>query len=693
MSRSVVALAHAVVALLFAAETHAGETTTDVAAGDQTEVTVRALPRAAPRTETAVQAEAASEAAGTQGDAVKAIQTLPGLGRGSAGSGDVIAWGSPPRESKVYLDEVEIPRLFHGSGIRSVMPAPLLDTVAVSPGAFGVEQGDSVGGIVHLASSEIDDARPSAVLHADMLDAGAIASAPLPLPHSAVRAAGRYGYVDRWLPQTIDRDAFGLVVVPSYWDAQADASFTLGSGASFRLASIVSSDASRTAIGAVDPSAVRSEQADVRFGRVYARYEKRGGDGSEATITPYFGRDTNDVTDQFGSLPSELFVSSTTLGVRAKERTRLSDAFVVTLGADVAFTGAHVTRTGSPAVPRREGDPYPFGTPPGAAYGHDDYDARIASSAPYATLAAKLGAFTFEPGIRLDGMLIESTRNRPPLGTVPDVAASTLKGVVDPRATVEYAASRRATLFVSAGRYHQAPDVSDLGAVFGNPALGPEHATHVALGERARLTRTTTVELVAFSKWLEDVPARSPDPTPPISESIVGAGTGRAYGVQLFLRQRPIYGFSGFFSATLSRSERQDPGKAVRLSDYDAPLVAALGAEKTLGAFRFGVRARYASGPPRTAVVGAYYDIASARFAPELGPTNGIRLPSFFQLDLRCDYLIPFAEDGEVDVYIDALNVTARQNAEEYVYSSDFRTRGVVTGQPALAIAGVSVKL
>jgi hypothetical protein len=229
--------------------------------------------------------------------------------------------------------------------------------------------------------------------------------------------------------------------------------------------------------------------------------------------------------------------------------------------------------------------------------------------------------------------------------------------------------------------------------LFGNPALGPERATHLALGERARLTRTTSVELVTFSKWLQAVPARSADPSPRVSESIVGAGTGRAYGVQLFLRQRPIRGFSGFLSATLSRSERQDPGQAVRLSDYDAPLVAALGAEKTLGAFRFGLRARYASGLPRTPVVGAYYDLAAARYAPELGPTNTIRLGSFFQLDLRCDYRIPISEDGEVDAYIDALNVTAHQNPEEYVYSSDFRTRGIVSGLPSLAIVGVSVKL
>jgi hypothetical protein len=91
--------------------------------------------------------------------------------------------------------------------------------------------------------------------------------------------------------------------------------------------------------------------------------------------------------------------------------------------------------------------------------------------------------------------------------------------------------------------------------------------------------------------------------------------------------------------------------------------------------------------------VGAYYDLATARYAPELGPTDTIRLGSFFQLDLRCDYRLSISEEGEVDAYVDALNVTTHQNAEEYVYSSDFRTRGIVTGLPSLVVAGVSVRL
>jgi hypothetical protein len=248
-------------------------------------------------------------------------------------------------------------------------------------------------------------------------------------------------------------------------------------------------------------------------------------------------------------------------------------------------------------------------------------------------------------------------------------------------------------LVAAGGRYHQAPDPQDLGAVFGNPSLLPQSATHLTFGERFRFLRRTSVDLLVFSKWLADLPARSADPTPALSQAIVQSGLGRAYGVQLMVRQGEVAGFSGFFSATLSRSERTDPGKPERLSDYDSPLVLALVAQKAFGAFRVALRGRYATGLPRTPVTAAYYDLAADRFVPVLGATNTTRLGNFVQLDLRLDRRFHFGDGGALTLYVDLLNVTFRKNQEEYVYSSDFQERGTITGLPTLAVVGASVEL
>src|SRR5436190_24061141 len=68
-----------------------------------TVVTVRGAPRALAPVSLTLSGEKAAEGAGTQGDPLKALQSLPGLGRGGPGA-DFIAWGSEPRESRFELD-------------------------------------------------------------------------------------------------------------------------------------------------------------------------------------------------------------------------------------------------------------------------------------------------------------------------------------------------------------------------------------------------------------------------------------------------------------------------------------------------------------------------------------------------------------------------------------------------------------
>jgi hypothetical protein len=186
---------------------------------------------------------------------------------------------------------------------------------------------------------------------------------------------------------------------------------------------------------------------------------------------------------------------------------------------------------------------------------------------------------------------------------------------------------------------------------------------------------------------------RARDPMPTDTRAIVQSGEGRAYGVQLLVRQGEIAGFSGFLSATISRSERTDAGGHRRLSDYDSPMLLALAAQKTFGAFRIALRARYATGLPRTPVTSAYYDLGADRSVPVVGATNATRLGDFVQIDVRFDRRFALGDTAALTFYVDLLNVTLRRNQEEYVYSSDFRERGTITGLPTLAVVGASVEL
>jgi hypothetical protein len=142
-------------------------------------------------------------------------------------------------------------------------------------------------------------------------------------------------------------------------------------------------------------------------------------------------------------------------------------------------------------------------------------------------------------------------------------------------------------------------------------------------------------------------------------------------------------------SYSLMRSERVDrPGGPTRLFDFDQTHILTAVASLNLGAgFELGGRARYTSGFPRTPVVGRLYDARRDLYHPVFGGHNEIRLPSFFQVDLRLAKRWKLA-GSELETYVDVQNVSDRRNAEEVVWSNDFTRRGYIRGLPLLPVAG-----
>ena len=164
--------------------------------------------------------------------------------------------------------------------------------------------------------------------------------------------------------------------------------------------------------------------------------------------------------------------------------------------------------------------------------------------------------------------------------------------------------------------------------------------------------------------------------------------------MQVLLRQQPWHGFFGWVAYTVSRSERLDtPGSSWRLFDYDQPLVLTVVASKEVRAWTVGLRFRYATGLPRTPVTGAFYDAKDDLYQPVFGPQNSIRLPAFWQLDLRVDRSFLLGESARLLVYVEGLNVTNRTNGDEYIYNADYTRRGTIAGLPAIAVVGARIDL
>src|SRR5262249_29988141 len=156
-------------------------------------------------------------------------------------------------------------------------------------------------------------------------------------------------------------------------------------------------------------------------------------------------------------------------------------------------------------------------------------------------------------------------------------------------------------------------------------------------GGAFQLTETLTTEVTAFLAESEDLVTRSQADSPLIAHALDQQGKGRSFGTQFLVRQQQVGRFFGWLSYSILRSQRRDaPDLGWRLFDYDQSHVfTALGSYDLGAGFEVGARFRYATGYPRTPVLGAYYYGRGDSYEPVFGAHNSIRIPPFLSLDVR----------------------------------------------------------
>ena len=154
---------------------------------------------------------------GTQGDTLKAVQNLPGVARAPFGIGLLPVWGSAPADTRVYIDGVNVPVLYHFGGLRSTVNSEMIDALTFVPGGYQADHGLGLGGIV-----DVDTRRPRTDgLHGyaqmDLLDGSLMLEGPITKTLSFA-VAGRRSWIDATLP-LFTTSTFQLS--PVYYDYQA----------------------------------------------------------------------------------------------------------------------------------------------------------------------------------------------------------------------------------------------------------------------------------------------------------------------------------------------------------------------------------------------------------------------------------------------------------------------------------------
>ena len=628
-------------------------------------------------------ADAAARQAGTGGDALKAVASAPGVARGAAGTRELVVWGASANDTAVLLDDVPVPALFHLGGWRSIVPTELVASMAIDRAGYAAPWSGATGGLIRVSSRELPTTA-GATAAIDPIDAGLVAWRRLGPVRVAV--GGRASYLDRTVGALLDGPTLARIPIPRWADAQVLAQWTDGVDRVDGFA-LGAGDRLDRALPALDPAAAKLDRRREDVARLALGWRRRLAAG-EARVRLWAGLDRRVRDQRFGAVPARAETTTRSLGVRA-ERQATRTGIVAVAGLDAHLALSRHTRSGSLSIPTREGDVSIFGQPPGDDVAADAWAAITGDVGGYLQLDVVRGPLTVSPGLRVDAWVVGASRVTPVVGATPAIGWQDVAVTLEPRLAAQL---RRGavTASIALGRYHQPRRPDDASAVFGTPVLGVERAWHAAATVAYALP-TVDLELTGWGRANAGLVARDPSSTPQRAAVLTQDGVGRAAGVELVARLRRWRGLSGWLAYGFTSSTRRDaPELPWRRFEREQPHQLTLVAVYERDRWAVSARARYASGEPRTDVVGAFWDARGGRYQPIVGPIYDLRLPAFIQLDLRGERAVRL-HGATAALYVEIENLTGRANAEEVVWSGDFATRGYLEGLPLLALAGARV--
>jgi TonB family protein len=610
---------------------------------------------------------------GTRGDALRAVELLPGVGRPAFGAGVLLVRGSAPRDSGVFLGGSPIPQLYHFGGLTSVVNSRLLDRIDFYPGNFSVRYGRQIGGVLETTFRDPATDGFHGVLDVNLLDTSVLVEGPITDTWS-VAAAARRSYIDFFFREIVPKDAFDVVSAPVYWDYQLLTTYKPSNTDKVSFAFYGSSDGIELILSQPldgDPAIRGDFDQNTQFHRGQATWRHAISEAVDQEVMVSFGPSLVNF-----ALGDSLQFSATgwQLYGRTEWTGRLNPRATITGGIDMFFQPFEIEYTGPP-VQQDEGNPNrsnPFATQP--------------------TETVSASGVGFRPGAYLEG----NFEPIGPLRVVPGVRLDYFRDIdswaINPRVASILSVTDTTRLKGGVGLFSQPPDFAESSKQLGNPNLDPVNSLHTSLGVEQDLGPGISLGLEGYYKHLWNMVVGTVAGVDPV---FVNEGLGRIYGLEVSGRVQPRgRPFFGFLSYTLSRSERRDrSGEPWRLFDFDQTHILSAAAVYMLGrGWEVGGAFRLVSGNPDTAITGGVFNDNAGVYTPVYGPVNGTRSSLFHRLDVRLEKKWTF-ESWRLAFYVDVQNVYNRQNQEGLLYNYNFTDSAVLPGLPIIPSLGLRGEL
>ena len=605
---------------------------------------------------------------GTRGDALTSIKSLPGVANADApgaGPGLLVIRGAAPEDSKITIDGVEIPILYHFFGLQSVVPSEFIDTIEFSPGGFGVEQGRATGGHIDIVTRHESVPEAEGFAELSFINFAGFLQGPVSHEHHLQFAAGvRRSTIDLLLPLVIPDDAnLAFTTAPQYYDGQLRLDWVPDDRNRVSLLGLTSFDLLALLNDNLDPNEPLLA----------------GGWKNQTSFT----RAILSFTHKRGGLENRLVGSAGTVGFLfeiGRERHVAVSSLVAELRDDVAYAVHDKVRLRGGAEARLDRRSLDLRFPLPPAEGHPPSSF---STAPIVEIDETLDASVAGAYAAVD---LQPTRTTTvTAGVRLDYYRHIDEATLSPRLQLTQGIGKAWTLRLAMGRYSR-----DLEQAEARPTyLDPETATQYVVGAEYLLRDGVTASTAAFytdRRALVVQDARRAAETPEMA--YVNRGYGRSFGAELLVRAR-LHDLFGWLSYTLSRSDRVDgPDSPRRLFDFDQTHNVVAVASYTLGKWELGGRWQYSTGNPVTPVDGAVYLADLNAYLPVFGAPNSDRLGAAHSLDLRVDRRWTFAS-WQLAAYLDVTNVYAHPRTLGYQYNFDFSEKIAIEELPLVPALGV----
>ena len=516
---------------------------------------------------------------GSAGDALRALQALPGIGVANDFDGQLYIRGGSPDDNRFYLDRAPLFYPYHFGGLVSTVNSEVLNRIDVYAGGFGAEFGADAQAVIDIYSRRGREDRVGGKFNLNLLYSEGLLEGPIG-SRGSWYLAGRRSYIHLFPIEGTRITAF-----PRFWDYQAKVSYDLSEKHQFNVKAFAADDVMGFKLGlaevAYDPTLAGRLDLEGRFDVQAADLRSTLTD----RLTSHLSISRASYFQAF-SFGQGLFLRLEPVQYELREDLayRLNPKHQLESGLLVSTTQWNVSSF-FPRLPD-EGDP-------------------AGSESQYFTFEEKIAAdfeqrFNFVEGYlqnRYDPLTFLSVT----LGLRLDYFNLTNRVSVGPRGSLQFKMPGGSELRFAYGRYEISPYPWQIAPEYGNPNLKENTAIHYILELEREISTQTRFKVAGYQKDFRDLITRDQ------SVGYLNQGQGFARGVELSLNHRAGDRFFSWANYAYSVSKREDrPGEPERLYSYDQTHVATLTVSYMLTpTWEIGAKWQYRTGNPYTPVIGA----------------------------------------------------------------------------------------